>query len=72
MKLFVCDRCGGVDGVELAYPLGTKVKGEFLKTLLCTKCQTGVWHNLFALEPYHPEIDQVINRPTVLGLESVK
>lgn len=69
MQQFVCDKCNTVDGVELAYPRGPVKDGKPLKEWLCTKCQTGEWHDLFEREEYRPVFDIVVNRPNGLGLE---
>lgn len=69
MQLFVCDKCDHVDADVFAYPQGTiDEKGEPLKEMQCTECQTGQWHELFEKEKYRPEFDIVINRETGIGL----
>lgn len=70
MDLFVCDLCGAVDAVDLAYadrprPAHTDDKHP---EWLCTCCQSGKWHNLFDKRTYRPEFDLVINRPNGVGL----
>ena len=70
MDMFCCDKCGHVDVTDLAYPDGPPESKEKDKApeLICTQCQTGQWHNLFNYERYRPGFDQVINRPTGVGL----
>lgn len=60
--LFVCSRCNCVDLAELAKP-------DF--SWLCSECnpKIGVWHNQFAKAQYDPDNDEVVNRPSRLGLE---
>lgn len=69
MELFVCDSCGAVDGVDIAYPQGVMVEGKPREHWECTECQTGSWHELFDKEQYKPGFDVVVNRPNGLGLE---
>lgn len=66
--LYVCDKCGNVDVVEIAYP---NLPGSLPLTVptLCTQCQGKPWHNLFPLRAYDPKQDLVINRPTGVGLD---
>lgn len=66
MMLFVCDNCGSVDAVELAYP-ELKVPPLSLTELKCSGCQ-GKWHGQFEQKPYDPSQDLVINRATGIGL----
>ena len=63
--LFVCDRCGTVDSVELAMDSAPPKPGQPWE---CTCCQGEEWHNHFPRETYNPQQDLVINRPTGIGL----
>jgi len=63
-SLFVCCKCNTVDTTVEAY-LGRQFD---LANMQCTKCQTGVWHNYFPMLPYNPDKDNVINKPTGIGL----
>lgn len=63
--LFVCARCNCVDSLELAY---FGVLPQQPEQQVCTKCATGQWHDQFPQEPYNPDTDLVINRPTGIGL----
>lgn len=68
MMLFVCDNCGCVDAVELAYP-ELKVPPLSLTKLHCSGCQPGKqWHARFEQKPYDQSQDLVINRCTGVGL----
>jgi hypothetical protein len=71
MDLFVCDNCGRVDAVDLAYPSGPLDHGKPKTRWDCTKCQTGHWHNYFDYDKYRPDFDIVINRSTGIGLEVI-
>lgn len=66
MDLFVCDSCGCVDAVDLAYPNGVLTDPTNTQ---CTECQTGTWHCFFPKEKYKDGFDVVINRPTGIGME---
>lgn len=45
---FVCTQCGAIDLLDLAY--ARKDYTSVGAPLLCTKCQTGVWHDHFTME----------------------
>lgn len=67
MQLFACNQCGCVDNAELAFA------GEFPidpSEQKCTLCKTGTWHDIFPQLPYDPQMDEVCNRPTGIGLGS--
>lgn len=68
MDMFTCDKCNHNDAVEQAYTKGTNDDGSPRTEWLCTKCQTGKWHDLFDYEEYQAEFDIVVNRPNGLGL----
>lgn len=69
MDLFVCDKCNSVDAIDFAYPDGLLSKDGTPPTkYICTKCQTGEWHDFFDKEVYRPDFDVVVNRPTSIGL----
>ncbi len=61
--LYVCDKCGQVDLVEMGYPSET-----LPKPALCTVCQGRVWHNQIPQRAYDPKRDLPVNRPTGVGL----
>lgn len=70
MDLFVCDLCGAVDAVDLAYtdhPHPVHADASHPEWL-CSECQSGKWHNLFSKRPYRAEFDMVVNRPSGVGL----
>jgi hypothetical protein len=64
--LFVCESCGTVDSIKLAYTLQERQYDH--QQWLCTCCQGKPWHNQFPMTPYDPENDFVINKETGIGL----
>lgn len=64
--LFVCEQCGNVDSVSLAYTKQEKQYGH--PRWLCTSCQGKPWHNQFPMSPYDPEVDYVVNKESGIGL----
>lgn len=64
-QLFVCHQCDCVDMVDLAFMVGLPAIPD---QQLCTMCKTGTWHGQFPHEQYDPEQDEVINRPSDVGM----
>lgn len=76
MSLFVCDRCGCIEELELVLAATVVTPGA---TMLCSECLpvgkaqngfkagTGQWHGLFAKRQYDPAMDLPVNRPTGLS-----
>lgn len=63
--LFACSTCHCVDSVELAYADALPAD---VRQHQCTYCKTGTWHERFPREPYNPDLDNVVNRPTGLSV----
>lgn len=64
---FACDRCEGIDCVELRYPK-TQHPGKG-NPWICHLCEFGTWHDQFLYQKYDPERDLVVNRISSLGLD---
>ena len=64
--LFVCEDCGTVDNVDLAYSKSERKvhQGRWI----CTSCQGKPWHDQFPMAPYDSTNDHVLNRPDGIGL----
>lgn len=63
---FVCDKCSNIDILELAYG-SQDVSNK--KELLCTRCQTGKWHDLFPEEKSKcNNTKDLVNTKTGIGL----
>ncbi len=68
LQMFVCEMCGDVDAIELAFHDGyIKDRGQSVR-YLCSECSCGHWHGVFPKEAYDPSRDLVVNRPNGLGL----